>query len=154
MVRIRTYSTYHQALIDCIPTYLCIDRPSPASRSSMEAGSRRKRYSSALRSLLSKTIEWYEERNRVGAYTYVHRASNFVFRRGPHKLIANARTKTASQTSWLDGLRGFACLQVVIFHSAANWQYLGVPEVLRRYDWQAGSDDWWRLPFIRSLYHS
>lgn len=59
-----------------------------------------------------------------------------------------ASTKSPRPTAWLDGLRGVAAFEVLIYHWHLQfWSYALNPG----YGSLAGTEQWWRLPFIRNL---
>lgn len=53
-------------------------------------------------------------------------------------------------TAWLDGLRGLAAFEVFIFHYGDGWVDKGI--AYGNVDF--GAPDWWRGPFIRTLFAS
>lgn len=71
-------------------------------------------------------------------------------RRG--KAPVGVKDNTSTHTSWLTGLRGFACFEVIILHSAFHWHEIGFADVWDYWHSQPGADDWWRLPMIRATY--
>ncbi|ORY85585.1 acyltransferase 3 [Protomyces lactucae-debilis] len=94
---------------------------------------------------------WYEYRKssaRFLAKTFCYPLYTQSHSNCGQVTTTSAAVREREATAWLDGLRGIAALQVMIFHYADFWTVVDVAYG----GGQFGSSQWFRMPLIRSTY--